>query len=179
MIVKVMIGLAALLSTILVVAATKPKTFRIQRSTSIDAPPESVFVLIDDLHNWARWAPQDKEDARMKRTYNGPEHGAGAVSEWTGSGGSGKGHMLMTDSLPSTRISVQVDWVKPFVARNLNDFVLEGTGTSTKVTWTMQGPNLFVMRIMGVFVNMDRTMGKHFETGLANLKAVAEHGNPR
>jgi hypothetical protein len=73
-----MISLAALLSTILVVAATKPKTFRIQRSTSIDAPPESVFVLIDDLHNWARWAPQDKEDASMKRTYNESEHGAGA-----------------------------------------------------------------------------------------------------
>jgi hypothetical protein len=35
------------------------------------------------------------------------------------------------------------------------------------------------MRIMGVFVNMDRTMGKHFETGLANLKAVAEHGDPQ
>jgi hypothetical protein len=74
MILKVMIGLAALLSTILVVAATKPKTFRIQRSTSIDAPPESVFVLIDDHHNWARWAPQDKEDASMKGTYNGSEH---------------------------------------------------------------------------------------------------------
>jgi uncharacterized protein YndB with AHSA1/START domain len=179
MIVKVMVGFAALLATILVAAANKPKAFLIQRSTSIDAPPEGVFVLIDDLHNWPRWAPQDKEDASMKRTYNGPEHGAGAVSEWTGSGSSGKGHMLITDSLPSTRISIQVDWVKPFVARNLNDFVLEGTGTSTKVTWTMQGPNLFVVRIMGVFVNMDRTMGKHFETGLANLKAVAEHGNPR
>ena len=99
----------------------------------------------------------------------------GWVSEWTGSGSSGRGRMLITDSLPSTRISIQVDWEKPFVARNLNDFVLEGAGTSTKVTWTMQGPNLYVMRIMGIFVNMDRTMGKHFETGLANLKAVAEH----
>jgi hypothetical protein len=61
----------------------------------------------------------------------------------------------------------------------VNDFVLESTETSTKVTWTMQGPNLYVMRIMGVFVNMDRTMGKHFETGLANLKAVAEQGPDR
>ena len=74
------------------------------------------------------------------------------------------------------RISIQVDWVKPFVARNLNEFVLEGSRTSTKVTWTMQGPNLYVMRIMAVFVNMDRTMGKHFDAGLANLKALAEHG---
>ena len=86
---------------------------------------------------------------------------------------------MITESLLPQKVSVQVDWVKPFVARNVNDFVLESTGTSTKVTWTMQGPNLYVMRIMGVFVNMDRTMGKHFETGLANLKAVAEQGPDR
>jgi hypothetical protein len=115
----------------------------------------------------------------MKRIYSGPSNGKGAVSEWTGSGSSGKGRMLITDSLPSSRIPIQVDWVKPFVARNINDFVLEGTGTSTRVTWTMQGPKVFVMRIMGVFVNMDRTMGRHFETGLANLKAVAEHEYPQ
>jgi hypothetical protein len=40
MIVKVTIGFAALLSTILGLAATKPKTFRIQRFVSIDGPPE-------------------------------------------------------------------------------------------------------------------------------------------
>jgi len=27
---------------------------------------------------------------------------------------------------------------------------------------------------MSIFVNMDRMMGKHFETGLNNLKKVAE-----
>src|SRR5260370_29033124 len=71
MIVKVMIGFAALLSPIRVVAATKPKTFRIQRSVGIDAPPEKVFTLIDNLGRWPRWAPQEREDPRMKRTYSG------------------------------------------------------------------------------------------------------------
>jgi uncharacterized protein YndB with AHSA1/START domain len=164
---------------VLIFAATKPKTFRIQRSISIDAPPERVFALIDNLGRWPRWAPQDREDPSLKRTYSGPANGKDAGSEWTGSGSSGKGRMLITDSAPPKKVSVQVDWVKPFVARNVNDFGLETTGTSTQVTWTMQGPNLYVMRIMGVFVNMDRTLGKHFETGLANLKAVAEHGPDR
>src|SRR5580692_5862569 len=81
MIVKVMIGFAVLLSTILVLAASKPKTFRIQRSVSIDAPPEKVFTLIDNLGTWRRWAPQDREDPSMKRTYSGPANGKGAVSE--------------------------------------------------------------------------------------------------
>jgi len=43
----------------------------------------------------------------------------------------------------------------------------------------MQGPNLYVMRVMGIFVNLDRIMGKPFEDGLANLKTVAEHGLDR
>ena len=179
MILRVVMIVAALIGLVLTIAATKSKTFRIERSISMDAPPERVFMLIDNLGSWPRWAPQDREDPSMKRTYSGPINGIGAVSEWTGSGNSGRGRMLITDSLPSTRISLQVDWVKPFVARNVNDFVLESTGTSTKVTWTMQGPNLYVMRIMSIFVNMDRTMGKHFEAGLANLKAVAEQGPDR
>jgi len=86
--------------------------------------------------------------------------------------------MLITDSVPSTRISIQADWVKPFVARNVNDFVLEPTETAAKVTWTMQGPNLNVMGIMAVLVNVDRMM-KHFEKGLGNLKTVAEDGPDR
>src|SRR3984885_16081879 len=179
MILRVLIFVASSIALVLIFASTKPKTFRIERSIIIDSPPDRVFALVDNLGNWPRWAPQDREDPSMKRTYSGPANGKGAVSNWTGSGSSGRGRMLITESLPSTRISIQVDWVKLFVARNINDFVLEGSGTSTKVTWTMQGPNLFVMRIMGVFVNMDRTMGKHFETGLANLKAVAEHGDPQ
>jgi uncharacterized protein YndB with AHSA1/START domain len=174
MILRVVIIVAALIALVLIFAATKPKTFRIERSISIDAPPERVFVLIDNLGNWPRWAPQDREDPSMKRTYSGPTNGKDAVSEWSGAGSSGRGRMLITDSLPSTRIAIQVDWVKPFVSRNVNDFGLERIGTSTRVTWSMQGPNLYVMRIMGIFVNMDRTMGKHFEDGLANLKTVAE-----
>jgi hypothetical protein len=62
------------------------------------------------------------------------------------------------------------------VAINVNEFVLEPSqpGTSTKVTWTMRGRNMFFMKVMDVFVNMDRTLGKHFEAGLQNLKIVSE-----
>jgi Polyketide cyclase / dehydrase and lipid transport len=176
MIWKFTITIVVLIALVLLFAATKPKTFRIQRSINIDAPPDKISALIDDLHNWDQWAPQDKEDSSVTRTYSGPAHGAGAVSEWAGSGKAGRGRMLITESIPSTRISIQVDWVKPFAARNMNEFILESTGLSTKVTWAMHGPNVYILKVMSVFVNMDRMMGRHFETGLANLKAAAEHG---
>lgn len=38
----------------------------------------------------------------------------------------------------------------------------------------MQGTIVYLMKVMGLFVNMDRSMGEHFETGLRNLKAAAE-----
>jgi hypothetical protein len=174
MFLKIVAIIAILIAAVLVFAATRPNTFRIQRSIEIQAAPEKIFVLIDDFHNWPRWAPQDKEDPSMKRSYSGPVSGAGAISEWQGSGNTGRGRMLITESVPLTMVSVQTDFVKPFEARNVNTFVLEPDGSSTKVTWTMQGPNLYVMKVMGIFMNMDRMMGKHFESGLSNLKAVAE-----
>ena len=82
--------------------------------------------------------------------------------------------MEILKSVPPTRLQIKTDFVKPFEAHNLNEFLLESTGDATKVTWTMQGANLYFMKLMGVFVNMDRMMGSHFERGLNNLKAAAE-----
>ena len=68
-VVIVAVAIAAILAFVVIFAATRPNTFRVQRSLTIDAAPERIFPLIDDFHNWARWAPQDKEDPSMKRTY--------------------------------------------------------------------------------------------------------------
>ncbi len=172
----VAIAIAAILALVVIVAATRPNTFRVQRSVTIDAAPEKIFPLIDDFHNWSGWAPQDKEDLSLKRTYSGAAFGTGAVSDWDSTGNAGKGRMSIIESAPSTRVVVKVDFVKPFVAHNLNEFILQPTpGPATKVTWTMQGSNLYVMKLMSIFVNMDRVMGKHFESGLNNLKKAAEN----
>lgn len=174
MIFKILLVIAIPVALILLFAATRPDTLRVQRWLSIDAPSEKIFALIDDFHNWNRWAPQDKEDSTMKRTYSGPASGAGAISEWQSSGSAGAGRMSIAESVRPTRIVIQTDFVKPFEAHNVNEFILEPAGAATRVTWTMQGSNLYLMKVMGVFVNMDRMMGKHFETGLCNLKAMAE-----
>ncbi|MDQ2841151.1 MAG: SRPBCC family protein [Acidobacteriota bacterium] len=174
MILKIVFVFGALIAAVLVFAATKAPKFRVQRSVMIDAPRQKIFPLINDFHNWSRWAPQDKEDVNMKRTYSGSASGEGAISQWHGAGSTGRGSMLITKSVPSNSVSIKVDFIKPFEAHNLDEFDLEPNGSSTKVTWTMQGTNLYIMKVMGVFVNMDRLMGRHFETGLHNLKIVAE-----
>jgi uncharacterized protein YndB with AHSA1/START domain len=174
MMLKIVVIVIMLAAAVLLFAASKPDTFAIMRSIVIDAPPGQIFELINNFHNWPKWAPQDKEDPTMKRTLSGAASGVGAASEWIGSGSTGAGQMTITESQQLQKISVQVDWTKPFAARNLNEFVLQPAGSSTKVTWSMTGPNLYPMKLMSVFMNMDRAMGKHFEAGLANLKQAAE-----
>jgi uncharacterized protein YndB with AHSA1/START domain len=171
---KIIIVVAVLVAIVLACAATKPKIFSVQRSINIKASPDKIFELINDFHHWSGWAPQDKEDHTMKRTYGGAVNGEGAVSEWVSSGNAGKGRMTIVKSTPPRMISVQVDFVKPFEAHNINEFTLEPNGDFTTVTWTMHGTNLYLMRIMSIFKNMDSVVGKHFERGLGNLKAVAE-----
>ena len=174
MVLKVAIAVAVVIAGVLLFAATRPNTFRIQRSLRIQAPPEKVFALINDLHNWSRWEPQDKEDPTMKRTFSGSESGVGAISEWSGRGSTGAGRMLITESVPPRKVSVKVDWARPFQAHNVNEFTLEPDGAFIEVTWRMQGSNVYIMKLMSIFVNMDHFMGKHFEAGLQNLKAAAE-----
>ena len=73
-----------------------------------------------------------------------------------------------------TLTSIKLDFLSPFESHNQTNFVLLPQGSATRVTWTMDGPNTFVSKLMSVFVSMDKMMGKDFDTGLNQLKSAAE-----
>ena len=168
------IVVVVLLAGILVFAATKPDTFRVQRSSSIKAAPEKIFPFLNDLHSFGAWSPYEKKDPAMKRTFSGPASGKGAVYEWEGDKNVGKGRMEIADTAPPSNVTIKLDFVKPFEAHNIVVFTLEPKGAFTEVTWAMQGPVPYVAKIMHVFLDMDSMVGKDFEAGLANLKTVSE-----
>jgi uncharacterized protein YndB with AHSA1/START domain len=168
------IVVAVATTAVLIFAATKPDTFRVERSASIKAPPEKVFALINDYRNWGSWSPWEKMDPEMKRTFSGSTSGKGAVYEWDGNSDVGKGRMEILDTSPPSKVVLKLDFDNPMEAHNTVEFTLAGKGDTTEVTWAMYGPNPFMGKVMHVLFNMDRMIGKQFETGLANMKAVAE-----
>jgi uncharacterized protein YndB with AHSA1/START domain len=170
----VVVLLAVLLVALLGVAATRPDTFRVQRTTSIDAPPGKVFPLINDLRRWSAWSPYERKDPAMKRTFSGAASGPGAAYEWDGNREIGRGRMEITESSPPSRVTIKLDFVKPFEAHNVVEFTLDARGEATNVTWALHGPASYMSKIMSVFFSMERMVGRDFESGLANLKAVAE-----
>ena len=170
----ILIVVIVLIVAVLIFAATKPDSFQVQRTAIIKAPPEKIFPLIDDFQKWGSWSPYENKDPAMKRTRSGSVNGKGAVYEWDGDKNVGKGRMEITQSSPTSKIVIQLDFFKPFEAHNLAEFTLEPQGDATKVTWAMHGPAPFISKVMQVFMNFDNMIGKDFEAGLANLKAVAE-----
>jgi K+-transporting ATPase KdpF subunit len=164
---------AVLLAAVLIYAATKPDVFRVQRATSIKAPPEKIVAVLSDFHGWGAWSPWEKMDPAMKRSYSGAAKGKGAVYAWEGNKDVGQGRMEITETAP-TRVAMDLDFVKPFEAHSKVLFTLTPQGDVTQVTWTMQGPVPYMAKVVHVFLDMDGMVGKQFETGLANLKTLAE-----
>jgi uncharacterized protein YndB with AHSA1/START domain len=169
--------LAVAVAVVLILAAQKPNEFRIERGAVIQAPPERVFPLIDDFHQWQAWSPWEGRDPELKRTYEG-ERGKGAVYAWEGNRNVGAGRMEIMNSTAPSRVVIKLDFLKPFEAHNTAEFTMaprrSATNAGTDVTWAMHGPAPLVHRVMQVFMNMDRMIGKDFEAGLANLKQAAE-----
>jgi len=174
MIKTIAIVIVVVIAAILIFAATKPETFTVQRAASIKAPPEKIFAVLDDFHNWGVWSPWEKMDPDMKRTFSGAANGQGAVYEWQGNSKVGQGRMEITDATAPSQVTIKLDFIKPFEGHNVAEFVLQPSGDATNVTWTMRGPSPYIAKVMSVFCNMDSMIGKDFEAGLANLKAATE-----
>lgn len=166
----VMVGAVA---AVLGIAATRPQTFRVERAMNIDAPPQKIASFIRDFRRWAAWSPYEHRDPAMTRRLSGAGVGPGAVYEWEGNRSIGKGRMEIMEASDSA-ITIKLDFMKPFEAHNIAEFRFERSGDATRVTWAMHGPSPYITRLMGMFFSMDRMVGRDFETGLANLKRLAE-----
>ena len=165
---------AILVAAILVYAATRPDSFRIERSATIKAAPEKVFPLINDFHQWEAWSPWEKIDPGLKRTYEGAASGKGAVYTWNGNKDVGAGRMEIVESTPVSKIVLKLDFTAPFAANNAVEFILERQGETTRITQAMYGPSPFISKLMGLFFSIDKMVGDKYEQGLASLKAIAE-----
>jgi len=175
MIKKVLIGLAALVAILLVVVATRPDTYHVERSTKIEAPADAIFAELNDFHAFPAWSPWQKLDPAMTTTVSTPSAGVGATYAWQGNKQVGKGKMTLTESQAPTHTKERLEFLEPFpsVADTGFNIKPEGAGAAT-VTWYLDGKFDFKGKAVSLVMNMDKMMGKSFEEGLANLKRVAE-----
>ena len=170
----ILLFLAIAMAAILIYAATKPAHGTTERSVAIKAPPERIFPLIDNLRSMNTWNPFVKTDPNLKSDYSGPDNGKGAKYAFDGNKNAGAGHIAITDSVPSSKVTMNLVMIRPFACDNIVEFTLVPAGDTTTVTWAMSGPAPYFMRVMGTVFNMENMMQGTFDKGLADLKAMAE-----
>lgn len=173
MLIKILLGFAALIAVVLVVAAFQPASFTVSRSTLVSAPPSAIFPEVNDFHRWAGWSPYEKLDPGMQRTFEGGP-GLGATYGWSGNSQAGAGQMTITESRPGELIGIKLEFIKPMAGVAQATFSFRPESGQTRVTWAMTGTNNYIGKIFCLFVNMDKMVGGQFEQGLAELRRVAE-----
>ncbi len=163
----------ALIVVLVAVGAALPDSSHVERSVVIDAPPEQVFKLANNLKNFNEWSPWHPIDPNTKYTFSGPAAGVGAKMAWHSDNKNvGSGTQTILQSEPSELIKVELD----FGAMGIADasYILKPSESGTHFTWAFDvkhGGSL-INRYFGLM--MDKWVGADYEKGLAKLKQVAE-----
>ena len=175
MLLTIAIVVLVLVAALLIVAALRPDTFRVERTTTIQASPARIAPLVADFHQWTAWSPWEKIDPALQRSYSGPASGKGAKYAWTGNNKIGVGSMEIRDASPSS-IKIDLAFLKPFECHNNVEFKLQPRDGATQVTWAMDGRSNFFSKLITMFCSMEKMVGTQYEIGLQNLKSLAESG---
>jgi uncharacterized protein YndB with AHSA1/START domain len=170
----ILIGLGVALVALLAYAARRPDEFRVERRLRIAASAERLWPLVSELRGFNRWNPYERKEPLAKGEYSGAAAGIGSRYAWQGDK-IGVGSLEITGQQPGRAVQMRLDFVKPFEAHNQAEFALQPTADGgTEVRWTMHGPANFMSKLMGVFMDMDKMVGRDFEDGLQNLRQLAE-----
>jgi hypothetical protein len=175
---KILIGAAGGLVLFVTLVATRPSAYHVERKLAVAAPPELVFGVLNDLHQFAGvlvlfGSPWEKLDPNMQKTFDGPAAGVGQSYAWSGKE-AGKGKLTIEESIPGQKVGMKLEFVEPMASRATCTLTLAGTPTGSFVTWSMEGNHNFIGKAFGMFMDMDNMLGADIEKGLARLKTVAE-----
>ena len=172
--------LLALIVTVAALSFIEPTHQKVERSVSINAPAEKIYVLLSHLSTFREISVWSKQDSTAVYTITGTDGTTGASLGWKGHPEiSGEGAITIK-TLDRPRF-IAHDWKfdSPKKGTANSVFTLQQTDPSlTKVTWTFYLDTPRPWNIFNLFSSLDKQMGADFEAGLATLKKLAE-GNEK
>lgn len=170
----ILILLALAIAAVLILASTKPDEYTVSRSQLINAKPDALHAIINTPREFERWSPYSPKDPQMQNTYSGPASGVGARTDFVGNSQVGTGSVEIIRSTAPDEVAMQLIMLKPFAAQNEVVYSLKPQAGGTEVTWAMTAKSPYFAKIISVFINMDKMIGKDFADGLIRLKVLAE-----
>ncbi|WJJ97926.1 SRPBCC family protein [Algibacter luteus] len=167
--------LIALVIVIVFLALVAPKNYELKRSIVINKSLPEVFEYLKYIKNHNDWSPWKKKDPNMKQEFIGTDGEIGFLSKWEGNKDVGTGEQEILRIVENEVIESRLRFFKPWKSQSDAYLKVEDAGNNnTKVTWGFSGKNPIPFNIFMMFFNLDKTVGKDFEEGLASLKIILE-----
>lgn len=173
LLIRAIILLGVLLVTLTGIGFFLSDKAHVERSANIDAPPATVFALVNSFRQFDKWSPWADKDPAMKVVRSGPEYGVGAHYAWAGNGEVGAGSQEIVASVPNREVTLELHF-SGFDGISESIFTIAPQDQGSRITWALDsrlGDNP-INRYFGLF--MDKMVGPDYVRGLARLKALAE-----
>ena len=172
--------LALLAAAFLIAGILLPGTVEVTRTIEIDAPPEAVFPLVNNLEAWTEWTPWGEVDSRLE----GPAEGSGARRVWDDPA-LGSGSLTLIDARapasPGAPAPASVDYlveVEDAAIRFEGTISIEASGPGSIVSWTERA-DLGWNPILGwTALTLDESQGRQLDESLERLRQLAERPSP-
>lgn len=167
--------LSGILILYLILSLIAPKNYHVSRSIDVNKSLPEVYDFIKYLKNQDHWSPWNHKDPNLKKEYLGEDGEVGFVSSWKGNKQVGEGEQEIIAIYVNDRVESKLRFLKPWKSESDAYIKVEEVSPeTTKVTWGFSGVNKPPGNVFMLFFNMDKMIGKDFESGLTALKEYLE-----
>jgi len=171
--VKILVGIIAVIAILLIVAIFVKKDYAVERSLVINKPSQEVYDYVRFLRNQEQYSKWVMTDPNMKKTLTGTDGSVGFIYAWDGNDKAGKGEQEITKLVDGASVATEVRFIKPFAGIAwANMLTTPKENGQTEVVWTMTGKNNYPVNLMNIFI--DSMLGNDMDTSLKNLKTILE-----
>ena len=170
------IAVVAIIVLVVVIALFINGKYAVEREVSINKPKQQVFDYVKYLKNQNQFSVWAKIDPRMKTEFRGEDATVGFVSAWDSENPkAGKGEQKILKIDEGNRIDYELHFIKPFESTDYAYMEFTAVNDSiTLVKWSFNGEMKFPMKLMLLFMNMEKMLAPDLQNGLNNLKVLME-----
>jgi hypothetical protein len=172
------LGLLGVVAVLLIVTIayvfTIPSHVHVERSSVMNAKAVDIWPYVIDLKRFPEWSPWQNLDPSQTMEFSDPSSGVGAWYTWAGNKDVGKGKMTITGADEAKKLTEDLEFIEPFESHAKVAFTIDEVAAGAKVTWGFDTEMGFMGRAMGIFMNMDSSVGADFARGLDRLDKLAE-----
>lgn len=174
------IGLFVLILAIVVCALglMSPKKIQVSKSVIIEAAPALVAEQMLQLKNWDHWNPFYEHDTTLTISF---KETPGQRLEWKSQQEQCSGTVTAaaaTEQQLNYEVQLQQSGMETLLGHTGKGYMkVENTGNGkVKASWSYEQEVSFPANTLILLWNTDKTLGRHFEHGLQQLKLYVESG---